>query len=82
MGMADIRVRNLEDWVVEAFRSRARRHHRSLEGEMREFLRSEVTGSRDRIVNRLEDGLRQMEAKYGVLPDSAEGIREDRDSRG
>jgi len=80
--MAEVRVRNLEDWVVEAFRSRAKRHHRSLEGELREFLRGEIDQSRKRIVDRLEDGLRQMEAKHGVLPDSSVGIREDRDARG
>jgi antitoxin FitA len=80
--MADVRVRNLEDWVVDAYRSRARRHHRSLEGELREFLRNEITGTRKQLVDRLENNLRQMEAQYGLLPDSAEGIRDGRDARG
>ncbi len=31
--MADLRVRNLEDWVVAELRARAKRHGKSLEGE-------------------------------------------------
>jgi len=80
--MAEIRVRNLDDWVVEAYRSRAKRHGRSLEGELRQLLRDEVTSARKTLVDKLEADLQVTRAKYGVLPDSAPGIREDRDTRG
>jgi plasmid stability protein len=36
--MADVRVRKLEDWVVNWFRVQAKRHGRSLEGELRQAL--------------------------------------------
>jgi plasmid stability protein len=80
--MAEVRVRNLEEWVVDAYRGRAKRHGRSLEGELRQMLRDEIANSRKRLVAELAEGLREMEAKYGVLPDSAKGIREERDARG
>lgn len=38
--MAQLIVRNLENSVKERLRSRARRHHRSMEEEAREILRN------------------------------------------
>ena len=36
--MAEVRVRNLDDWVVGWFRSQAKQHGQSLEGELRQTL--------------------------------------------
>jgi len=80
--MAEVHVRKMEDWVVDALRARARRHHRSLEAEVRQLLHDEVTDTRKRLVDQLERGLNGMEARHGLLPDSAAGIRADRDARG
>ena len=33
--MAQIHVRNLDDWIVSSFRERAKRHGRSLEAEFK-----------------------------------------------
>ena len=40
--MAEIRVRNLDEWVVEALRVRARRNGHSLVEEVRDLLRREA----------------------------------------
>lgn len=40
--MAEIRVRDLDEWVVEALRVRARRNGRSLVAEVRDLLRQEA----------------------------------------
>jgi antitoxin FitA len=40
--MAQLIVRNLENSVKERLRARARRHHRSMEDEVREILRNSV----------------------------------------
>jgi plasmid stability protein len=34
--MADVKIRKLDDWVVESFRARAKRAGRSLEDELRQ----------------------------------------------
>jgi plasmid stability protein len=79
--MAEVRVRNLEQWIVDAFRSRARLHGHSLEGELRQFLRDEVTNARKQLVAGLRRGLDETESRYGRPYDSAAAIRDDRDRR-
>jgi plasmid stability protein len=37
--MARLLVRSFEDYLIERLRARSRRHHRSLEAELREILR-------------------------------------------
>ncbi|MDX1484876.1 MAG: Arc family DNA-binding protein [Alphaproteobacteria bacterium] len=42
--MASITIRNLDDAVVAALKARAKAHHRSLEGELRQILGDAVSG--------------------------------------
>jgi plasmid stability protein len=80
--MTEVRVRRLEEWVVEALRSRAKRHGRSLEGELRELLSEEALRPRVEAANRAEALRQAINNEHGLLPDSAVHIREDRDARG
>ncbi len=80
--MSELRVRNLEDWVVEAFRSRARRNGRSMEAELRDVLKREAMRPKQEMAAELRALQEQLRAKYGTFSDSAELIREDRDARG
>jgi antitoxin FitA len=80
--MADVRVRNVEDWVVAELRARAKRHGKSLEGELRETLKEEVLRPRREAAAELRAARDEIQEKYGQLPDSTTGIREDRDRRG
>ena len=79
--MADIRVRKIEDWVVGWFRSQAKRHGRSLEGELREQLTEAALRRKREIGVELRADLQELEQKYGRFPDSAAIIREERDRR-
>jgi plasmid stability protein len=80
--MGDIRVRKLEDWVVGWFRTQAKQHGRSLEGELRETLTEAALQRKKVIAAEMRADLQELEDKYGVFPDSAKIIREMRDTRG
>jgi len=80
--MSELRVRNMDDWIVSELRARAKSHGRSLEAELRELLRAEAVRPRREAAERaraLRDAIAQ---EHGLLPDSAALIREERDSRG
>jgi plasmid stability protein len=80
--MAEVRVRNLDDWVVGWFRAQAKRHGQSLEGELRQTLKDVALDRKRVVADRLRANLKEMEEKYGTFSDSAALIREDRDARG
>lgn len=80
--MGEIRVRDVDDGVVSALRDRARRHGNSLSEELREMLTREAFRPREETIERLQRVRDQIRAKSGVLPDSAPGIRGERDRRG
>lgn len=80
--MGDVRIRNLSDEAVEQWKARARSQGHSLQEELRELLEAEAFRPRRELVRRLrafQDGVRE---KYGELPDSTPGIREERERRG
>ena len=52
--MADVKIRKLDDWVVESFRARAKQAGRSLEEELRQFL-TEAARERRRRFAELEE---------------------------
>ena len=78
--MADVRVRKIDDWVVGWFRSQAKRHGRSLEGEIRRALTDAALDRKREIGAELRADLQKLEEKYGQFPDSATLIREQRDT--
>lgn len=80
--MAEVRVRNLGDEVVGEFKERAKRHGRSLEAELRELLTSEALRPRRELIEDLERFSETLRGKYGLLPDSAPIIREERERHG
>ena len=80
--MAEVRVRKLESWVVAWFRSQAKKHGQSLEGELRETLKDVVLTRKRMTADQLRADLKAFQEKYGAFSDSAALIREDRDARG
>jgi len=80
--MADVKIRKLDDWVVESFRARARQAGRSLEEELRQLLTETVRERRRRLVTELDELNAELREKYGELPDSTPLIREERDQYG
>jgi len=80
--MADVKVRNLPDWVVASFRNRAQHEGRSLEEELRLLLTDEAMKRRQETIRKLKAFRDKMRKKYGELSDSTPGIRKDRQARG
>lgn len=77
--MATLTIRQLDDEVYERLRERARNNRRSLEAEARHLL-DERTRDLPALVEDLVEFQKRMVAKHGLLPDSAELIRELRNS--
>jgi plasmid stability protein len=72
--MPELRVRNMDEWVIAELKAQAKAHGHSLEAELREQLREMAERAA-----RLRNAIAQ---EHGLLPDSAASIREDRDARG
>lgn len=79
--MADVKVRKLDDGVVEYHRRRAAQAGRSLEAELRRVLTEAAFAKRRKMAREIAQRLARMRKKYGVLPDSTPGIRAERDGR-
>jgi plasmid stability protein len=80
--MGEVRVRNVDDEVISEWKARARRNGRSVGAELRDLLTGEAQRPRREAVAELERFQEAMRAKYGEMPDSAPGIRAERDARG
>jgi plasmid stability protein len=80
--MASLLIRNLDPAIVESLKVSAKEHGRSLQAEAAAIL-ADVTAMRHLTVKFAEwsDAVRERIARRGILqPDSADLIREDRDS--
>jgi plasmid stability protein len=80
--VADVKIRNLDDWVLASHRARAKAAGRSVEEELRYVLTESALAVRREWAERLRRLHEEQEARYGVLDDSTPGIREERDSWG
>ncbi len=76
--MGSVLIRNLDDAVIDTFRTKAELNGRSLESELREALKltAPLTGDQKRAL--IERARITLPAGS---PDSTDLIREDRDSR-
>lgn len=77
--MADVKIRKLDDWVVESYRAQARKAGRSLEAELRHCLTEAARHRRDSYLAELKAFNEHLRAKYGEMADSTPLIREIRD---
>lgn len=80
--MKELRIRNVDDWVVEWHRTNARHGGRSLESELRQILTDYALTSKRALADELRAGLDAFRSQGRVFSDSATLIREDRDRRG
>jgi hypothetical protein len=80
--MAQILVRDLDDSLVARLKERARDNHRSLQGEVKAILEEAAAQATNAEVEAILDRWqRHWRQKGKMFSDSAELIREDRDSR-
>lgn len=82
MGMADVKIRKLPDWVVGTFKTRAEQSGRSLEEELRILLTEAASRPKREMAAELAAFRQKLRRKYGTLSDSVAAIRADRDARG
>lgn len=76
--MADVKIRNLEDHVVDAYKQRAEAQGRSLEEELRQTLRKGLSQNSKELADELREFQKRM---FGdrVLSDSTDYIRAQRE---
>lgn len=79
--MPDVLVRNVPEHTVQALKSRATRHHRSLQGELMTILQEAALPHMSREEHlRLADELRARLAATGRdFGNSTDDLREDRE---
>jgi len=80
--MADVKICELPESVIATFRVRAAAAGRSMEEELRLQLIEAASRSRQDMLAELDAFREMLQRKYGILSDSTEGIRQDRESRG
>jgi plasmid stability protein len=80
--MTEVRIRNVEEWVVEFHRQQAKRDGRTLEGELRDLLKKAALERKQAVAEEIRADLEEMRTKYGVFPSSTAAIREERERRG
>jgi hypothetical protein len=81
--VSDVRARNLEQWVVEALRDEDRyAGYRNLESYLRHHFRDEAVRRRRAFADDLESWQAECRQRHGLVSDSAELIRQDREERG
>ena len=75
----DLSVKKVPDYVAERLRARAKRNHRSLQGELLTILEESVGPLRTRTIQEVFENAQRLGLR---TPDeSAQMIREDRDGR-
>lgn len=77
--MAEVKVRNLPDWLVEWYRQQAAREGMSLEEYLRQTLHEVPRVRRQEIAKKLDSLCSRIRKRTGILPDSTPLIREVRE---
>ena len=80
--MPDVRVRGLAESTVHLLKSQAKQRGLSLQATLKELLTEIAMEPRRRVFEELKEHQCRMREKYGVMPDSTPGIREERDRIG
>lgn len=74
--MGQIKVRELEEWIVGVHRDLALQAGQSLEQHLREVLKESALTSQRNFARDAAEQLEVAQRKYGVLPSSIEIIRD------
>ncbi|MFO0987696.1 MAG: hypothetical protein U1F37_10045 [Alphaproteobacteria bacterium] len=79
--MADVKVRKLEDRVVEFHKRQAAKAGHSLEAELRKVITDAANVARQKWVLDIQRRHERLRKKYGTMPDSTPGILAEREGR-
>ncbi|MFT3786006.1 MAG: hypothetical protein QM770_07555 [Tepidisphaeraceae bacterium] len=77
--MGEIRVRNIDEGVLAAFKDVARRHGNTVPEELRRLIVDATIRPRQELIARLDKLRSDISADHGELTDSTPLIREERD---
>ncbi len=77
--MTELRIRNIDEWVVDIHRHNAKKNRTSLESEIKRILADSALAKRQAIAQELEQDRNELREKYGVFPSSVAYIREMRE---
>ena len=78
--MKDVTIEGLPDWVVRHFESRARDSGRTLEEEIRATLIDAARAARHELIEGAAAVRQAIFERHGLLSDSTELIRRERDA--
>lgn len=77
--MADVKVRKLDERVVQYHRRAAEKAGHSLEAELRKVITEAANVDRKKWALEIHRRLERLRKKYGTMPDSTPGILAERD---
>jgi plasmid stability protein len=80
--MTEVRIRNVDEWVVEALRHRARANGQSLERTVRDLMQQEAMRPKQELADEFRRMREELQNKHRSFSDSTALIREERDARG
>jgi len=81
--LTEVCIRNVDDWVVDSIRTRARAQGQSLEGTLRALpATQEAMRPKLELAMSFANMRLQLHKKYGAFSDSTAFNREERDRRG
>jgi hypothetical protein len=80
--MTDLRIRDVEEWVLDVHRRHAKKQSTTLENEARQILTAAALAKKQQWADEHRTALKELQDKYGIFSDSTIGIREERDRRG
>jgi plasmid stability protein len=79
--MTEIRIRNVDDWIVDFHRHTAKKNGTTLESELKRILSEAALAKRRAAAKELERDRDELRDKYGLFPSSVGYIRDIRDGR-
>lgn len=73
--MTEIRIRNVDDWIVDMHRHNAKKIGISLEAELRRVLTDAALAKRHAKADKLEAERNELREQFGDFPSSVPFIR-------
>jgi hypothetical protein len=77
--VTDVKIRKLDDWVVQSFRAQAKQAGRSLEAGLPQTLIDVARERRAALLGEINAFRDELRARYGEMADSTLLIREIRE---
>lgn len=77
--MTELRIRNIDQWVVDLHRHNSKKKGTSLDTELKRVLTEAAFAKRQTVAKELEAERNELRQKYGEFPSSVAYIRDTRE---